>query len=126
MTGLPSGTTIYFRARATNSGGIGYSGESFFDTDPGLPTVTTLSPLDVTDTTATLRGDVTADGGRHNREDQRLRIRVSLRKKIGKNKVLSFTSEWLDSDSDREDPTVETDEVGYQEFIIGARFTYRF
>ena len=70
--------------------------------------------------------DVTADGGRHNREDQRLQLRLQLRKKIGKNKILTFTTEWLDSDSDREDPTVETDEVGYEEFIAGVRFTYRF
>lgn len=38
MTGLPSGTTIYYRAKAHNSAGWGYGGEQTFLTQPAAPT----------------------------------------------------------------------------------------
>ena len=67
-----------------------------------------------------------ADGGRYNRQDDRVRLRVAVRRYFDKNKVLGFYATWINSDSDRSDPTVDTDEVGYEEFVVGARFTYLF
>jgi hypothetical protein len=64
VSGLPSDTTIYFRAWATN-GVIGNSDESSFPTDPAPtePTVT-ADPVTVFDqNSATMGGEVTSDGG---------------------------------------------------------------
>jgi len=38
MTGLPTGTTVYYRAWAHNSGGYSYGGEQSFLTKPAAPT----------------------------------------------------------------------------------------
>ncbi|MCK5885412.1 MAG: hypothetical protein KAG70_02805, partial [Alcanivorax sp.] len=64
-TGLPSNTLIYFRAYATNSEGTSYSANGSFTTLPAptAPTVTTATFTAVTDTTATLGGTVSDDGG---------------------------------------------------------------
>ncbi|GAI89710.1 unnamed protein product, partial [marine sediment metagenome] len=42
MTGLPTGTTIYCRAKAHNSAGWGYGGEVTFLTKPGETTYDTM------------------------------------------------------------------------------------
>ena len=64
VTGLPSSTTIYFRAWADN-GATGYSAESSFTTDApaSQPSVTTSAATNVGQNSATLGGNVTADGG---------------------------------------------------------------
>ncbi len=59
---LTPGATYYVRAYATNSEGTAYGAEVSF-VMPNLPTVTTTAATDVTASTATTGGDVTADGG---------------------------------------------------------------
>ena len=65
VSGLPSSTLIHFRAYATNSEGTSYSADTTFTTTtPAVPpTVDTPTFADVTDTTATLGGNVSSDGG---------------------------------------------------------------
>ena len=63
VTGLPANTLIYFRARATNTGGTGFSGQSSFTTDPGQATVDTPTVTSITATSAILGGNVSGDGG---------------------------------------------------------------
>jgi hypothetical protein len=64
MTGLTPGTTWYVRAFASNSVGHGYGQERTFTTTvPVLPTVQTLSPQDVTATSARCAGQALSDGG---------------------------------------------------------------
>jgi hypothetical protein len=69
---------------------------------------------------------VQEDGGRYNRQDDRIRLGLNLRRYFGSNMVLGFYATWIDSNSDRTDPTVQTDQVGYKEVVAGARFTYLF
>jgi len=64
-TGLAHSTTYYVRAYAINSVGTAYGEEISFTTVSlplALPTVTTAAPVNVTSSTATLGGTVTADG----------------------------------------------------------------
>ncbi|MBA7590095.1 hypothetical protein ES708_32197 [subsurface metagenome] len=49
MTGLPTGTTIYCRAKAHNSAGWGYGGEVTFLTKPAAPTNVAATDGDHTD-----------------------------------------------------------------------------
>ena len=65
MSGLTPNTTYYVRAYAVNSAGTSYGDELSFTTMQAidLPTVTTSSVTDLTQTTATGGGNVTADGG---------------------------------------------------------------
>ena len=62
ITGLTSGLTYYLRAYGTNSTGTAYGNELSFTT-PDVPTVTTSPVTIVTQTTATLGGNVQSDGG---------------------------------------------------------------
>ncbi|MCJ7448116.1 MAG: hypothetical protein MUO72_10505 [Bacteroidales bacterium] len=62
MTGLTLNTKYYVRAYATNANGTNYGPELFFKTAGILPTVTTDVPAAVTAGTATLGGNVTAQG----------------------------------------------------------------
>ena len=63
LTGLSDGTTYYVRAYATNSKGTSYGPQvSFKTTAYGKPTVTTSAATNITYTTATCGGNVTADG----------------------------------------------------------------
>ena len=57
VTGLPTGTVVYYRGYATNTAGTGYSIEDSF-TPSGPPTVTVTPATSITDTTAVLGGDV--------------------------------------------------------------------
>ncbi|MBO7134868.1 MAG: hypothetical protein J6W06_12025 [Bacteroidales bacterium] len=59
---LTDGTTYYYKAYATNSAGTAY-GEVMSFTTLGTPTVTTGSASSITNTSATLSGNVTSDGG---------------------------------------------------------------
>ncbi|MBQ6155573.1 MAG: choice-of-anchor J domain-containing protein [Bacteroidales bacterium] len=67
ITGLTANTTYYVRAYATNSAGTAYGSEQSFTTSSNpffsLPTITTATVSDITETTATCGGEVTADGG---------------------------------------------------------------
>ena len=63
VSGLPPGTTIYFKAFAANTAGSGYSAQASFTTPPEPPTVTTTTVTGITSSSADSGGDVTADGG---------------------------------------------------------------
>ena len=63
LTGLQDGVTYYVRAYALNSKGIAYGEEMSFTTKLiVLPTVTTSAVMDITAISATVGGEVTADG----------------------------------------------------------------
>jgi len=64
MTGLTANTLYYVRAYATNISGTSYGSQISFTTLPyPLPTVTTSTISNITQTTATGGGNVTSDGG---------------------------------------------------------------
>lgn len=64
LTGLTPSTTYYVRAYATYSEGVIYGNELTFTTGVVvLPTVSTSSITNITQTTATVGGNVTSDGG---------------------------------------------------------------
>ena len=64
LTGLTDGTTYYVRAYATNERGTAYGSEiTFTTTKITVPTVTTIAAMNVTFTSATLGGNVTAENG---------------------------------------------------------------
>ncbi len=65
LTGLTEDTTYYVRAYATNSEGAVYGNEEIFKTEINvtLPTVSTNSITNITQTTATSGGNITSDGG---------------------------------------------------------------
>ena len=63
ITGLSANTTYYVRAYATNAAGTAYGALQSFKTTVGdLPAITTATASNVTDTSATCGGDVTAAG----------------------------------------------------------------
>ena len=64
-SGLPSATLVYFRAWADNCAGRAWSADGSFTTDPApvAPTVDTPTFSNVTDSTATLGGTVSDNGG---------------------------------------------------------------
>lgn len=64
VNGLTAGTTYYVRAYATNSVGTAYGSQQVFTTlSPQLATVTITSISSITQTTASVGGNVTSDGG---------------------------------------------------------------
>jgi len=65
LTGLTQNTNYFVRAYATNSEGTEYGNEITFNTinDPVLPSVTTDTAINITQTTAISGGEVTDDGG---------------------------------------------------------------
>jgi len=65
LTGLTPNTTYYVSAYATNAKGTAYGEQKTFTTksEQTTPTVTTGDITDITTTTATCSGNVTADGG---------------------------------------------------------------
>ena len=62
---MSANTTYYVRAYATNSVGTAYGNEVSFTTNQTIvsPTVTTSSATDIAETSATVGGNVTDDGG---------------------------------------------------------------
>jgi hypothetical protein len=62
VTGLPTGTVVYFRAYATNSAGTAYSAQANFR-PAGAPVVTATPATNILLKSATLGGNVTSDGG---------------------------------------------------------------
>ena len=68
INGLAENITYYVRAYATNSKGTAYGSQQNFTTLNGgssttTPTVTTSTPSNITDNSATCGGNVTSDGG---------------------------------------------------------------
>jgi uncharacterized protein (TIGR02145 family) len=63
ITGLRPGTTFYLRAFATNSAGTAYGNEFSFTTQVALPSLTTFTSTNITQTTAVSGGNITDDGG---------------------------------------------------------------
>jgi len=63
LLNLRPGTTYYVRAYAQNEAGISYGPNLQFTTSSGLPTVTTGSVSNISQTTAEAGGSVVADGG---------------------------------------------------------------
>ncbi len=62
INGLAACTKYYYRAFATNALGTAYGNDQSFTT-PCKPSVKTLPAVSITDTSATLQGNVTNDGG---------------------------------------------------------------
>ena len=63
LSSLNAATTYYIRAYATNSAGTAYGGQRTFTTaNPTTPTVVTTPATNITTSSATLGGQVTADG----------------------------------------------------------------
>jgi len=65
LSGLAANTTYYARAYATNAQGTSYGSQVSFTTTSSAttPTVTTGTVSNITSSTATVAGNVTADGG---------------------------------------------------------------
>lgn len=63
LADLSIATTYYVRAYAINSVGTSYGEEISFTTGSAKPTVTTVSPSEVTSSSAVSGGNVTSDGG---------------------------------------------------------------
>src|SRR5690554_2980916 len=64
ISGLKDNTTYYERAYATNIAGTGYgSAMSFTTLEAGLPVLSTAEVTEITQTTATVKGNITDDGG---------------------------------------------------------------
>ena len=63
ITDLSPGTTYYYYGYAENCAGTGYTVTGTFTTLITKPTVTTGNVTNISETTATVEGDVTADGG---------------------------------------------------------------
>lgn len=62
ISGLLAGTTYYIRAYATNKTGTGYGNQDTIKT-LSVPTLTTVTALATSQTTATSGGNITNDGG---------------------------------------------------------------
>jgi len=62
MSNLKLGTTYYVRPYITNNAGTNFGNELNFTTK-NIPTITTTSPTNITAVSATIGGNVTADGG---------------------------------------------------------------
>ena len=64
LTGLADGTTYYVRAYATNGKGTAYGEQKkFTTTDYSLPIISTADVTNISYTSATCGGNITADGG---------------------------------------------------------------
>jgi uncharacterized protein (TIGR02145 family) len=65
LTGLASSTPYYVKAYAINSQGIVYGNQVGFTTGINIttPSVTTSTPTNISETSATVGGNVTSDGG---------------------------------------------------------------
>jgi len=70
--------------------------------------------------------DEVADLARNGREDARVRLGFELSKGFKNDVSLHLRAALLENDSDRRDPTLETDETGYDETTVGIGLQYRF
>jgi hypothetical protein len=70
--------------------------------------------------------DEVTDLARNGREDERFRFRFHLSKGFKNDLTFHLRAAYLDNDSDRQDPTLETDETGYDETTVGIGLEYRF
>ena len=70
--------------------------------------------------------DVVLDGGRFDRQDDYMRFRAELSKGWKNDLELRVQAAAIDNDSERADPTVETDEAGYTETTFGIGLRYEF
>ena len=64
------------------------------------------------------------DEARFDREDTRWRAELSVGKKLRKGLLLEGRVRFTDNDSERLDPTIEADEIGYQEARVGVGLRY--
>jgi hypothetical protein len=67
-----------------------------------------------------------ADLARNGREDDYARLRLEVDKGWKNGLTFSFLAAAIENDSDRLDPTVETDETGYDEATVAIGLEYRF
>lgn len=63
LSGLSPGTTYHYRVAASNAGGTGYGADALFTTVVEAPSVATLAPAALGQTSATLRATVNPRGG---------------------------------------------------------------
>jgi len=63
LTGLTAGLTYYVRAYLTTIDMTVYGNEQSFDTQSGTSTISTTSITDITANSATIRGEISYDGG---------------------------------------------------------------
>jgi hypothetical protein len=68
----------------------------------------------------------TLDLGRFDRTDRRLRVKVGVSRKCTRRISLRAHAAFTNSDSDRIDPTYTTDEVGYDETVLGFGLGFDF
>ncbi len=66
------------------------------------------------------------DLGRFGRTDERMRIKLGYSKRLTKKLTLRGHATYTDNASQRLDPAVETDEVGYEEAVAGIGLGYTF
>jgi len=67
-----------------------------------------------------------ADDGHYNRSDDLWTIEAEIGKWIRKDFFLALETGWTRNDSNRNDPTIEPDEVGYEEYTVGINAEWRF
>ncbi len=70
--------------------------------------------------------DEPADTARYNRVDDLWALGVEMGKWLNKDFFVAFEAGWALNDSNRDDPTVEADEVGYEEYTIGINAEWQF
>jgi len=70
--------------------------------------------------------DVQEDEGRYKRKDDYSMLRLEIGKEWKNGLSAALRGALIDSDSDRIDPTVETDETGYEESTLSVEIAYRF
>lgn len=85
LSNLTDGVTYYIRAYAQNTHGLSLSEECSFIT--GTPTVVTLTTTNITESSATCRGNVVADGG-HSVTERGICHSISAQPTITDNKIV--------------------------------------
>lgn len=66
------------------------------------------------------------DEARFDRVDQRVRVEMSLGIELLEGLILDLRARHTDNDSDRADPTADSDQLGYTESRLGVGVRYRF
>lgn len=65
-----------------------------------------------------------ADLAHYNRSDPRVKLGLEATKRMSKSLRLTLGTDWVYSDSNREDPTLNTDEAGYRGVTVGLGLAY--